>query len=371
MELSTQRLSEIFLDLVRIEAISKQEKPVADYIRAFLYRLGIETIEDNAGIEVGGNTGNIIAKVNSSFSRNSFTVAFAAHMDTVKSTAGIKPSLENGIIKTDGSTILGADNRAGIAMILYVVEYLKTNNLQFTPFEVIFTIGEETGLYGSTHLNKQLVDAEVLYILDSSSDPGYYVISAPEATDFTLKFIGKASHAAVNPEDGINAIKMASRFIEQFTCGRIDNDTTINIGLISGGEATNVIPPVATIHGEIRGFAPRKIQQYIDQIHRFAATIEHDFNGQVQVQTETAFPGFNLQQDHPAIKLLELAMDKNGLQPKPIRYYGGSDANIFNNRGFFAIDLGIGAKNPHSVNEYISLHDMELVVRTALTIILE
>lgn len=354
MQINQDRLIQIFFDLISISAISKQEKPVADYIRAFLQQMKISIVEDQAGQMVGGNTGNLIAKIRPAGNTESIQFCLTAHMDTVKPTSGIKPRIQDGRIVTDGKTILGADNRAGIALILYLVESLQSTD-SFLPFEVVFTIGEETGLYGSTHLDLKLLDSRVAYILDSSADPGSFVYAAPSAVDFTINFIGKASHAAVNPQDGINAISMAAHLIQNFSVGKVNNETTINFGKIEGGEANNIIPAQVTLSGEIRSFNKSHIDDLFQKLMSELHSTEKMFSGKCFLEREEAFPGFVLDQKTESIRRLISCFQVIGLKPQPLRYHGGSDANVLNNRGMVAIDLGIGAKNPHSYDEYIRL----------------
>lgn len=242
MEIHSNLWISIFLDLVKLDAVSKQERPVADYIHRFLNDLNIPTREDHTGKRISGNCGNVIAKISSTGHSGPAQFSLTAHMDTIQSTRGIQPQVMNGIITSDGQTILGADNRAGIAIILYLVRNIRHQNLPHIPFEVIFTVGEETRLYGSTHLDLSMVESRTAYVLDSSADPGAFVYAAPGATEFAINFIGKASHAAVNPEQGINALSMAGDLIYQFKVGKFTDDTTINFGKISGGEANNIVP---------------------------------------------------------------------------------------------------------------------------------
>lgn len=358
MTINQDRLIEIFFELIAISATSKKEKPVADYIQKFLKHLNIDTVEDQTGKIIQGNTGNLIAKIIENGELKPAEFSLAAHMDTVKPTTGIRPQIRNGIISSDGSTILGADNRAGIALILYLVENLKQHQLAHFPFEIIFTVGEETGLYGSSNLDLNLAESRVAYILDSSADPGYFVYAAPGATDFEIEFQGKASHAAVNPEQGINALSMAGELIQNFTVGKIDEHTTINLGRISGGEANNVVPPMVNISGEIRSFYQENIDKYHKELETLLKRIEKKYKGRCILRSEHAFPGFVLDRNSDPIHRLSECMKAVGLDPRPIRYHGGSDANVLNNRGIVGIDLGIGAKNPHANDEYIKIQDM-------------
>ncbi len=357
MNSTTEGLIEIFFDLVRIDATAKNEKPVADYVKKYFRQLNLDVIEDEAGKIVGGSSGNIIIPVcnNSGIE----PVALVAHMDTIKSTEGINPQINDGMITSDGSTILGADNRAGMAIILCLAETLIKNNIQHRPFEIIFTIGEETGLYGATHLDLNLISSKTAYILDSSADPGGYVFASPGAVEFEISLLGKPSHAAVNPAKGVNAIRMASELIGIYPLGQIDNDTTINIGTICGGEANNVVPPRVDMKGEIRSFNPGHLSHYSQLLEKELRKIAGRFGGDYRFKTKTAFPGFRLDRESKSILELMNAFRAVDLNPDPLRYRGGSDANVLNSRGLCAIDLGIGAKNPHATDEYIKICDME------------
>jgi tripeptide aminopeptidase len=362
MKIDQERLIQIFFELVSINAVSKQEKPVADYIRTFLKKYHIPITEDQAGQKIGGTSGNLIARIHPDTKTAPYQFSLAAHMDTVKPTTGVKPQIQNKKICSDGHTILGADNRAGIALILYLVESLKQLKT-YIPFQVVFTIGEETGLYGSTHLDIGQLESRTIYILDSSADPGSYVYAAPTAIDFTIDFIGKASHAAVNPQDGINAISMAAYLIEHFAVGKVNDETTINFGKINGGEANNVIPAKVTLTGEIRSFQTGHIENYFQELTKQLRDNEKTFAGKCFIRREEAFPGFILDQESKAVRRLVSCFKAIGLETKPLRYHGGSDANILNNRGLTAIDLGIGAKNPHANDEYIKIEDLSTIQR--------
>jgi tripeptide aminopeptidase len=354
-----KRLIDIFLELVAIDAVSGQEKPVADYIRNFLSQHGATVHEDRAGKITGGNSGNLIVFVPGL--GDNMLRAFMAHMDTVQPTVGIKPQINNGIISSDGSTILGADNRAGIAIILYTIEKIKQSSFRHPPFEAIFTIGEETGLYGSIHLDLNQVKSKTVFILDSSASPGCYVAKAPCSHEFEIDLIGRASHAAVNPANGINAIKMAGKFIQEARLGQVDDQTTVNLGRIEGGKANNIVPEKVHITGEIRSLNHRSIKQHFRHIESSLQAVSRQYDGNYHLNTNEAFPGYQLNENGSEIQNLHNSFKSIGLVPQPLQYRGGSDANILNNRGLQAINLGIGAKKPHSFHEYIKIADMEIM----------
>jgi tripeptide aminopeptidase len=349
---------------VKINAVSKQEKPVAEFIAHFLQRLGVGIIEDCAGTIVGGNTGNIIAPVPGASDRQ--PIALLSHMDTVKPTTGIAPRINGERITSDGNTILGADNRAGIAILLYCIEYILEHELPHIPFEAVFTIGEETGFYGSSNLDLGKIRARQAFVFDSSAAPGSFVYSAPGAVGYNIDLLGRASHAAVNPAAGINAIAMAADLIHNFPIGQVDDRTTINFGTICGGEANNIVPPEVRLSIEIRSFDPDNISHYSQMLNTNLEEITKRYQGKYRQKEELSFPGFSLDLNHATIQRTGEIFSKLGLTPEPMRYHGGSDANILNNRGIHAINLGIGARNPHSVNEYIEIRDLIMMSRFCL-----
>jgi tripeptide aminopeptidase len=353
------RLTEIFLDLISIDAISGREKPVADYITSFMNKRGINVIEDCAGQKSGGNSGNLIASVPGT--GNHSLIAFMAHMDTIQSTAGVNPVVADDMIRSGGKTILGADNRAGIAIILYAIESLLGKSVISPPFEAIFTIGEETGLFGSKHLEVNKMKSSTVFILDSSASPGSYILMAPGAYEFEIGLIGKTSHAAVNPQDGVNALKMAGELIHRIQLGQIDGATTFNFGKIVGGEANNLVPSKVNLSGEIRSLNKDSFDHHFHHLEEVLRSIITKHNGSYNISKTEAFPGYQLSEDSATIKKLYHSMKELGVKPLPLKYKGGSDANILNNRGLIAVNLGIGAKKPHSFNEYIKISDMGIM----------
>jgi tripeptide aminopeptidase len=293
-----------------------------------------------------------------------------AHMDTVQSTAGVKPVIRDNIIKSDGTTILGADNRAGIAIVLYAIELLKQNSVSSPPFEAIFTIGEETGLFGSTHLELDKMKSRTVFILDSSASPGSYVLMAPGAYEFEINLIGKTSHAAVNPQNGVNALKMAGELIHRIKLGQVDDATTFNFGKIVGGEANNIVPSKINLSGEIRSLNMNSFDQHFQHLEEVLQSIITEHNGSYNISKTEAFPGYQLSEESETIKKLYQSMEKLELKPLPLKYKGGSDANILNNRGLQAVNLGIGAKKPHSVSEFIKVSDMVIMANLVYDLVI-
>lgn len=363
-----KKLIDLFLELVKIDGISLQERHVADFVYERLSALAVTCSEDDAARKINGNSGNLIIRLGAS--RNGQRpLLLAAHLDTVRSTAQVQPIVENGIIKSDGKTILGADNRAGVAVLLYLIETLVSQNLKHRPLEVVFTVAEELGMYGARALDFSILKAREGYILDCSRDVGYYVATTPTAVDFKLEFQGRAAHSGIAPEKGINALSMAVDLLAQFPVGRIDQDTVANVGMIHGGGATNVVPEWISAQGEIRSFNDAKIADLQKLLEANAAAVAQKYRGKINIEWQPGFQGFKLKQKDHAVQVLETALQEMGYLPEGLVYYGGSDANVYNAQDITAVNIGIGASNPHSNEEYISVKNLNATASLMLKLV--
>lgn len=353
------RLIELFLELVRIDAVSRCERPVNDCLIAKVRDFGFAFHEDKAGEKVGGNAGNLIVTVPG----QGDTVLFlGSHTDTVRPTGELKPQLRDGLITSSGDTILGADNRAGVAALLYLLEAAAHKQFSHTGFQAIFTICEEIGLLGAQHLDWSRVQAPHGYIIDSSMPPGNYVVKSPTAAEFKLDLHGKAAHAGLAPEKGVNAISMAAEILPLFATGRVDEHTVANIGIIRGGDATNVVPAHLHLEGEIRSFRHETIDQRLASWQDGIEAVCGRYGGTFTFHAEAHFTGYEIPSDHWLRRHLHERMQRIGLAPAPRPSQGGSDANVYNAAGKTAINLGMGAQNPHGNDERIAIADL---VKTA------
>ncbi len=366
MTINTDQLVATFLELVKIDAVSLQERPVVDYLRQKIEPLGFACREDEGGAQFGGNAGNLIIHTQPGAQARLF---FCAHTDTVRPTRELIPRIEEGIIRSSGNTILGADNRAGCAILLTALRHIAADPDQFPPAEFIFTFAEELGLYGAASLTLEEIGAAEGYVLDSSRPPGQYVARTPSFAALEIEMIGKPAHAGVEPELGVNALNMAVDFLQDFPVGRVNANTVANIGVIHGGEASNVVPGTISMKGEIRSFDMQELEQRVEDAGRRAAEIAQCHNGSARFRSKIEFEGFTIREDEPVCRRLHAAMHETGLEPAPQVYSGGSDANIFNARGRRTINLGIGAKKPHSNEEHIAIADMEIMVRLVLRLL--
>ena len=261
--INRERLAETFKRLVSIDSVSKEEGALAAELAALLSKLGAEIIVDSAWQQTGSDTGNLIAKL--AGNRDAAPFLLSAHMDTVEPGRGIKAVIKDGVFTSDGPTVLGADDKSAIAILLEVLQVLKEDRLEFGPLELVFTTCEEIGLQGAKNLEFEHIRARYGYVLDGKDTEGI-ITRAPAANRFKFKIYGKAAHAGAAPEKGINAIWLAARAIAGIELGRIDRETTCNIGMIEGGTGTNIVPEVVTVKGEVRSHDADKLASVTNRI---------------------------------------------------------------------------------------------------------
>jgi len=345
-------LIELFLKLVEIDALSMREAPVNQHIRTFLKDLNLSVSEDRAGLSSGGNSGNLQIKIG-----NGGNFVVLSHMDTARSTKTIKPIVSDDRITSDGTTILGADNRAGIAVILFCLEKAITNNVPIKDFTVAFTIREELDVFGSQFLvlPEQIKHG---FVFDSSLRPGKFIYKTYGAKGFSVKIHGKASHAGIHPENGINAIQVASKAIATMKLGRVDYETTANIGKFHGGTAINVIPELVELEGEVRSLKIPKVDSKIKEIEDAFINQASTEKATVEFESHWDFKPYEVPESSFTFRRITDALLAVGLKPEPIVSAGGSDANSLNEKGIITVNIGIGAQNPHANNEFILIKDL-------------
>lgn len=347
------RLMDLFLELARLDGPSGKESPVADYAVSFLKNLGLAAGTDGAAGVSGSDTGNVVCPVG-----GGGEFVLLAHMDTARSTAGTKQVVTTDRITSDGKGQLGADNRAGIAAILYAVERAVGAGLPLKSFTIAFTTQEETTMGGGGNLSLP-PGVRYGFVFDSSLDPGCYASSSPGAAVFTVQVTGKPSHAGIAPEKGVCAIRIAAKAISSLEFGRHYEDTTSNIGTISGGEATNVVPPSAQVKGEVRSLDTAKILPILERIGAEFEKAAVAVGGSARLEWAWDFKPYRHAADSPVCRLAAEAVKAAGLKPAPVPSHGGSDANTLNAKGVATVNFGIGARNPHADDEYILLEHLE------------
>ncbi|MEO8232107.1 MAG: M20/M25/M40 family metallo-hydrolase [Ignavibacteriota bacterium] len=361
--MNDQRLVNLFLEVARINALSGNEKPIADYIKSFLTRNNYSVTEDNSKEFTKSNTGNLICKIGSG---GNFVLL--SHMDTARPTENVRPIIMEDKIISSGDTVLGVDNRAGVAILLYTLEKIAQEKIPVKDFTIAFTTCEETTLFGSKNLG---INGEIKngFIFDSGYRPGNFIYSACGAIGLTIKIIGKASHSGIAPEKGINSMQVAAKAISQLPLGRIDEETTMNIGLLKSGSAVNVIPELTELEGEVRSFNLKKAEDNFNLLVNIFKTEADKIGSKVEINYFWDFVPYTIPADSFVYKETVKAISKVGLEPTPAISLGGSDANSLNGRGIESINLGIGAQNPHSNEEFIFIEDLIKSTEIALALV--
>ena len=366
--INEKRIVECFMELVRIDSVSRDERKLSDVLIEKLEDLGLEVFVDQTGEKIESNTGNVLAKLKGNI-KEAIPIMFAAHMDTVVPGKNINPILDGDRIISNGKTILGADDKAGIAALLEALHYIKENNIVCGDIEILFTICEEVGLLGVKNLDTSFIKSKIGFILDAGGPTGQIITAAPSQNSLEFTIYGKSAHAGANPEEGINAIQVAGFALSRMKLGRIDEETTSNIGIISGGRATNIIPDEVILKGESRSRNEEKLEKCTQQLRKAADDSAQEFKTKVDVKIEKKYDCFNLSPDGLVVKIAKKAAEKISLKPLLCSSGGGSDANIFNKMGIPSVVLAIGMEKVHTVEEYILVEELKKSAEYILSII--
>lgn len=365
-----QRLLQTLLELVKTDSESYQERGVADYVTQKLQAFGYTVKEDGVASQIGGNAGNIIAYQEGT--GKGTPVLFCAHMDTVSPGNAVKPIVENNIVRSDGSTVLGGDDKAGIAAILEALETIQDTAQPHGPIQVIFTVAEEVGLLGAKYLDlEELHPIDAAFFFDSDGMPNQICVASPYHIDLTATFHGKAAHAGVEPEKGISAIRMAAQAIATMQLGRLDEETTANIGLLQGGTATNVIAGEARISGEARSLVKEKVDAQIAHMKSCCEDAAKMFGGTVDFTVEECYAAIQLDENSTTVQLAKKAVAALGMEPQLVKSGGGSDANVFCGKGIPATNIGCGMYNVHGTQEYLKLDEVKAAAEFILAVVTE
>ncbi len=370
--INKERIRKEFLELIQIRCSPHDEREIGDLLTKRLQELGGTVKEDQAGEKLGGNCGNLVADFPATAGMEKVpTVMLTAHMDCVEPCAGIHPIIENGIIRSDGTTILGSDDKAGVTAILETLRQLREQGLPHGPLQVVFTISEENGVHGSQNLDSSLLHADMGFTLDTHGHPGVMSYKAPGKNQIHIHIAGKAAHAGVEPEKGINAIVAAGTLLADAPQGRIDVETTCNVGRIAGGSATNVVADSCDVYYESRSRDKKKLEEITQRIVDHFKRGEKTTGCHITAEVSPDYGPYEIPQDAPAIEVASRAAKKLGFPLELEESGGGSDANHFNTYGVPTVVLGVGMTNCHTKEEYIEEKDLYDSAEWALAIVLE
>ncbi len=370
IKVNQERLINEFIDLVQVDSETKFEAEIASVLKLKFKTLGIEVIEDDAKNKTDHQANNLICNLKGNID-NMDTIFFTAHMDTVTPGKNIKPSIENDYIVSDGTTILGADDKAGIAVLLETIRLLNENNLKHGDIQFVITVGEESGLAGAKALDTSLLNAKFGYALDSNGPVGNIVVEAPYQSKISTKVYGKSAHAGVAPEKGVSAITVAAKAISKMNLGRIDDETTANIGYFQGGKETqtNVVCDYVEIVSEARSLKKDKLLKTVNEIQTAYESTAEKFGGRTEVVVEEIYPGFQYNKDDDVVRIAQNAAEKHGLPTDILKSGGGSDANIFNGYGIPTVNLSVGYEHIHTTKERIHVSNLVNLTKLVIQII--
>ena len=358
---NTQRLVDQFMAMAKIASPSRQEGRLAAYLKPELEALGFVVEFDSAGELAGGDTGNLIATLPGD--PDIEPLVLSCHMDTVTPCIGVTPIVEDGVIRSDGTTVLGGDDKAGIAAILEGVRRIRERGVRHGLIQAVFTICEEVGMHGAMGLDYSKIRAKRAFILDADGPIGQILVRGPAKDAIHAVINGRSAHAGLKPEAGISAIQVAARAIERMKLLRIDDETTANLGQISGGGATNIVTDRVEITAEARSLTNEKLDAQGAHMKACLEDAAHEFGATAEVTIERSYHAFSLDADEPVVRHCAAAMRHLGLTPTLTSTGGGSDCNVFNRHGMKAVDLSIGMTDVHTCMESLRIEDLEMTAR--------
>jgi tripeptide aminopeptidase len=364
------RLIEVFLELARQNTPPRNELAAAVLAKRRLDAMGFDTYFDVAGSKVGGNTGNLIAYKKGDVDQAP-PIFFSAHFDTVEPTPGLEPIIDGDVIKSGGATIVGADDKCGLAAIIEGMYLLHENHVPHGDIQLILTICEEIGLLGASHVDPSQIRGRYGFVLDSGPPIGSFVYEAPTHDILTVTLRGKAAHAGSSPEEGISAVAIAANAISRMKLGRIGPETTANVGTIHGGTATNIVPEEVVLTCEARSRNPEKLQNQVKHMTDTFNQAAAERHGTCEISIARQYDGYVLGMNDPVLGIAEKATVAADMEFLLRVTGGGSDGNVFNKHGVPTTVMGCGMQNIHRHDEFVKISDMEksakLVVSIAAT----
>jgi tripeptide aminopeptidase len=350
---------ELFLELAALPSPPGEERAVSDVVLRYLRDLGLRPDEDSFG--------NIYARIEPA--GDGTPLFLCAHLDTVPPDGPLEPLVDDGVVRNAGGTILGADNKSAVAAMLEGARRVLVEGRSHAGVELLFTMQEEIGLQGAAAFDHDRLHAQVGYVYDQAAPIGEIILGAPWSQAMQVRFHGRAAHSGMFPEEGRSAIQAAAKAIADLRLGRIDEETTANVGLISGGTGGNIVPEWCTFSAEARCQDERKLQDVVQEMldaFTFAAT---EAECEVQTELRKGYNGYRFKRDTDAVQLAATALERSGYVPTYAFSGGGADANVFNDRGRRCVNLANGMTDIHTPDERIAVADLDAMVDVTLALI--
>lgn len=364
------RLLNEFLELVQIDSETKYESKIAEVLKQKFRALGVDVFEDDTTQITGHGAGNLICTL-AGTKESVDPIYFTSHMDTVVPGNGIKPSIQDGYVVTDGTTILGADDKAGLAVMLEVVKVVKEQSIPHGTIQFIITVGEESGLVGAKALDPSKLLAKFGYALDSDGAVGNIIVAAPTQAKVKATILGKTAHAGVAPEKGVSAITIAAKAISKMPLGRIDEETTANIGRFEGGTQTNIVCDHVAILAEARSLVNEKMEAQVQKMKTAFETVASEMGGQAIVEIDVMYPGFKFADGDHVVEVAKRAAVRIGRKSELLKSGGGSDANVIAGFGIPTVNLAVGYEEIHTTNERMPIAELNKLAELVIAIIQE
>jgi tripeptide aminopeptidase len=356
-----------FLELAAIPSPPGEERAVADAVLRYLRDLGLQPDEDDCGPAIGSTMGNVYARLEPT--AEGTPLFFCAHLDTVPPDGRIEPVVADGVVRNAGGTILGADNKSAVVAMLEGVRRVLAENRPHAGIELLFTPKEEVGLIGAYAFDQDRLHAQLGYVYDQAAAIGEIILGAPWSQSMEVRFHGRAAHAGMFPEEGRSAIHAAARAIADLRLGRVDDETTANVGVISGGTGGNIVPEWCTFLAEARSQDERKLSAMVQEMldaFSFAATAT---DCEVETTARKSYRGYRFKQDDEVVQLAATALERCGFSPWFALSGGGADANVFNERGLSCVNLANGMTDIHTPDERIAVEDLDAMVDVTLALV--
>ncbi|MBC2365610.1 M20/M25/M40 family metallo-hydrolase [Listeria booriae] len=365
--INRERLVETFMELVQIDSETKHEGHFQAYLIARFKALGLEVLEDDSMAKTGFGANNLLCRLPATTDADA--IFFSCHMDTVTPGVGIKPQIKDGVIYSDGTTILAADDKAGIAIMIETIQQVKEQNTPHGTLEFVISVGEESGLIGIKAFDMSLMQADYGFVLDTGGPVGSITVGSPTHAGLEINIHGAAAHAGIEPEKGISALEIAAKAISQMKLGRIDFETTANIGIIEGGTATNIVMENVRMRAEVRSISSESYEAQIKHMKELFEKTTAEMGGAITIKVDKMYGGFRFNDETHVVQVATKALAAIGLKANHEVSGGGSDASIFNEQGKETTNLSIGYEKIHTVHEYIPIHELEKGAELAYEIV--
>lgn len=359
---------DLFLELCAIPSPSGKERAVADRIGAYLSGLGLEWHEDGTAQELDGTAGTLYCRLPAT-NGGGMPIFLCAHTDTVPPEGPIEPVVDEGVVRNTRKTILGSDNKAAVVVMLEAVRRILDEGRPHAGIELVLTPQEEVSLRGAAAFDETTLVARTGFVYDQGARIGEIVLGSPHGRLLDFRFHGRAAHAGMVPEEGRSAVAAAARAIADFRLGRVDDETSANVGVISGGTARNVVPEWCSFQAEVRSHDERKATELVREMLETAAFAASLADCEVESEVRPSFPGYRFRKDDPVVRLASEALTACGFEPTYALSGGGADANVFNARGLSCLNLANGMMEIHTPDEHIAVRDLEAMVEVTLALV--